>query len=192
MLPILIAEQEPMLIVKILGAKVIIGMVMGFIVDAVMRLVKRNEKQVHIHELCEQEHCDCEDGIFKSAVKHTLHVVLFIFLISLVLGGVIEAVGEDVLGEFLAAQPMLSVFASCLVGLIPNCAASVVITELFLEGTISTGAMMGGLLTGAGIGLLVLFRANRPMKQNLLIVAMLWAIGVAWGACFDALGIVFV
>ena len=192
MLPILIAEQEPMLIVKILGAKVIIGMVMGFIVDAVMRLVKRNEKQVHIHELCEQEHCDCEDGIFKSVVKHTLHVVLFIFLISLVLGGVIEAVGEDVLGEFLAAQPMLSVFASCLVGLIPNCAASVVITELFLEGTISTGAMMGGLLTGAGIGLLVLFRANRPMKQNLLIVAMLWAIGVAWGACFDALGIVFV
>lgn len=146
---------------------------MGFIVDAVMRLVKRNEKQVHIHELCEQEHCDCEDGIFKSAVKHTLHVVLFIFLISLVLGGIIEAVGEDVLGEFLAAQPMLSVFASCLVGLIPNCAASVVITELFLEGTISTGAMMGGLLTGAGIGLLVLFRANRPMKQNLLIVAML-------------------
>lgn len=192
MLPILIAEQEPMLIVKILGAKVIIGMVMGFIVDAVMRLVKRNEKQVHIHELCEQEHCDCEDGIFKSAVKHTLHVVLFIFLISLVLGGIIEAVGEDVLGEFLAARPMLSVFASCLVGLIPNCAASVVITELFLEGTISTGAMMGGLLTGAGIGLLVLFRANRPMKQNLLIVAMLWAIGVAWGACFDALGIVFV
>ena len=192
MLPILIAEQEPMLIVKILGAKVIIGMVMGFIVDAVMRLVKRNEKQVHIHELCEQEHCDCEDGIFKSAVKHTLHVVLFIFLISLVLGGIIEAVGEDVLGELLAAQPMLSVFASCLVGLIPNCAASVVITELFLEGTISTGAMMGGLLTGAGIGLLVLFRANRPMKQNLLIVAMLWAIGVAWGACFDALGIVFV
>ena len=192
MLPILIAEQEPMLIVKILGAKVIIGMVMGFIVDAVMRLVKRNEKQVHIHELCEQEHCDCEDGIFKSAVKHTLHVVLFIFLISLVLGGVIEAVGEDVLGEFLAAQPMLSVFASCLVGLIPNCAASVVITELFLEGTISTGAMMGGLLTGAGIGLLVLFRANRPMKQNLMIVAILWAIGVAWGACFDALGIVFV
>lgn len=192
MLPILIAEQEPLLIVKILGAKVIIGMVMGYIVDAVMRLAKRNEKQVHIHELCEQEHCDCEDGIFKSALKHTIHVTLFIFLISFALGALIECVGEDVLGEFLAAQPTLSVFASCLVGLIPNCAASVVITELFLEGTIGTGAMMGGLLTGAGVGLLVLLRANRPMKQNLIIIVLLWLMGAAWGVCFDALGIVFV
>lgn len=190
MLPILIAEQEPLLIVKILGFKVIIGMIMGFIVDAAMRLVRRNEKHVHIHELCEQEHCDCEDGILKSAIKHTLQVTLFIFLISFVLGALIEFVGEDALGEFLSAQPMLSVFASCAVGLIPNCAASVVITELFLEGTISTGSMLGGLLTGAGIGLLVLFRANRPMKQNFLILVLLWVIGVAWGLCFDALGIV--
>ncbi len=191
MLPILIAEQQPVLIIKILGAKVIIGMVMGFIIDAAMRLVKRNEKHVHIHELCEQEHCDCEEGIVKSAIRHTLHVALFVFLISLVLGGIISWVGEDTLGKFLAAQPVFSVFSSCLVGLIPNCAASVVITELFLKGTISTGAMMGGLLTGAGIGLLVLFRANRPAKQTLLIVVALWVIGVAWGLCFDALGIVF-
>ncbi len=191
MLPILIAEQQPVLIIKILGAKVIIGMVMGFIIDAAMRLVKRNEKHVHIHELCEQEHCDCEEGIVKSAIRHTLHVALFVFLISLVLGGIISWVGEDTLGKFLAAQPVFSVFSSCLVGLIPNCAASVVITELFLKGTISTGAMMGGLLTGAGIGLLVLFRANRPVKQTLLIVVALWVIGVAWGLCFDALGIVF-
>lgn len=191
MLPILIAEQQPVLIIKILGAKVIIGMVMGFIIDATMRLVKRNEKHVHIHELCEQEHCDCEEGIVKSAIRHTLHVALFVFLISLVLGGIISWVGEDTLGKFLAAQPVFSVFSSCLVGLIPNCAASVVITELFLKGTISTGAMMGGLLTGAGIGLLVLFRANRPVKQTLLIVVALWVIGVAWGLCFDALGIVF-
>ena len=191
MLPILIAEQQPVLIIKILGAKVIIGMVMGFIIDATLRLVKRNEKHVHIHELCEQEHCDCEEGIVKSAIRHTLHVALFVFLISLVLGGIISWVGEDTLGKFLAAQPVFSVFSSCLVGLIPNCAASVVITELFLKGTISTGAMMGGLLTGAGIGLLVLFRANRPVKQTLLIVVALWVIGVAWGLCFDALGIVF-
>ena len=191
MLPILIAEQQPVLIIKILGAKVIIGMVMGFIIDAAMRLVKRNEKHVHIHELCEQEHCDCEEGIVKSAIRHTLHVALFVFLISLVLGGIISWVGEDTLGKFLAAQPVFSVFSYCLVGLIPNCAASVVITELFLKGTISTGAMMGGLLTGAGIGLLVLFRANRPVKQTFLIVVALWVIGVAWGICFDALGIVF-
>ncbi len=191
MLPILIAEQQPALIVKILGAKIIIGMVMGFMVDAVMRLMQRNQNHIHIHELCEQEHCDCEDGIFKSALKHTLQVTLFIFIISFVLGSAIGLIGEDALGEFLASQPTLSVFAACLVGLIPNCAASVVITELFLEGTIGTGAMMGGLLTGAGVGLLVLVRANRPIKQTLIIIALLWLMGVAWGLCFDALGIVF-
>ncbi len=191
MLPILIAEQEPVLIVKILGAKVIIGMVMGFMVDAVMRLMQRSQNHIHIHELCEQEHCDCEDGIFKSAIKHTLQVTLFIFLISFVLGAAIGLIGEDALGEFLASQPTLSVFAACLVGLIPNCAASVVITELFLEGTIGTGAMLGGLLTGAGVGLLVLVRANRPLKQTLIIIALLWLMGAAWGVCFDALGIVF-
>ncbi len=191
MLPILIAEQEPVLIVKILGAKVIIGMVMGFMVDAAMRLMQRNQNHIHIHELCEQEHCDCEDGIFKSAIKHTLQVTLFIFLISFVLGAAIGLIGEDALGEFLASQPTLSVFAACLVGLIPNCAASVVITELFLEGTIGTGAMLGGLLTGAGVGLLVLVRANRPLKQTLIIIALLWLMGAAWGVCFDVLGIVF-
>ncbi len=191
MLPILIAEQEPVLIVKILGAKVIIGMVMGFMVDAAMRLMQRNQNHIHIHELCEQEHCDCEDGIFKSAIKHTLQVTLFIFLISFALGAAIGLIGEDALGEFLASQPTLSVFAACLVGLIPNCAASVVITELFLEGTIGTGAMLGGLLTGAGVGLLVLVRANRPLKQTLIIIALLWLMGAAWGVCFDALGIVF-
>ncbi len=191
MLPILIAEQEPVLIVKILGAKVIIGMVMGFMVDAVMRLMQRSQNHIHIHELCEQEHCDCEDGIFKSAIKHTLQVTLFIFLISFVLGAAIGLIGEDALGEFLASQPTLSVFAACLVGLIPNCAASVVITELFLEGTIGTGAMLGGLLTGAGVGLFVLVRANRPLKQTLIIIALLWLMGAAWGVCFDALGIVF-
>lgn len=190
MLPILIAEQADIaLIAQILGIKVLVGMVMGFLIDAVLRIARRNSERLHIHDLCEQEHCDCDDGILKSAIKHTLQVTLFIFLITLVLEAVIEGVGEQAFSDFISAQPVLSVFAACTVGLIPNCAASVVITELFLDGALSTGAMLGGLLTGAGVGLLVLFRANRNLKQNLVILLALWVIGCVWGLGFDAMGV---
>ena len=116
---------------------------------------------------------------------------MFIFIITLVLEAAIEGVGEDVLAEFLGANPGLSVFASALVGLIPNCAASVVITELYLEGTLAAGAMMSGLLVSAGVGLLVLFRTNRPVKRNIAILAVLYGIGVVWGLIISAAGITF-
>lgn len=195
MIPILIAEQaDPLVIGKILAAKVIIGMVMGFIVDAFVRLRDKyvGQEHLHIHDLCEQDHCHCEEGsVLKSSIRHTLQVTLFIFLITLVLNVVIEFFGEESLAAFLGAQPVLAVFASALVGLIPNCAASVVITELFLQGALSAGAMMGGLLVSAGVGLLVLFRTNRPMKNNLMVLGALWIIGVLWGLGIDALGIAF-
>lgn len=195
MLPIFIAEQvDPMVILKILGAKVIIGMIMGFAVDAVMRLARKSHDEMHIHELCEQEKCHCHDeggGILRSAIKHTLQVTLFIFIITLVLEALIEGVGEDVLAEFLAANPGLSVFASALVGLIPNCAASVVITELYIEGTLGAGAMMAGLLVSAGVGLLVLFRTNRRLRQNLAILGTLYCMGVVWGLIINGFGITF-
>ncbi|MEG0374475.1 MAG: putative manganese transporter [Raoultibacter sp.] len=196
MLPIFIAEQvDPMVILKILGAKVIIGMIMGFLIDAGMRIARRSrDNSMHIHELCEQEKCHCHDdegGILRSAIKHTLQVTLFIFIITLALEAIIEGIGEDVLAEFLAANPGLSVFASALVGLIPNCAASVVITELYIEGTIAAGAMMAGLLVSAGVGLLVLFRTNRKLKQNLAILAGLYVTGVVWGLIITVLGITF-
>lgn len=196
MLPIFIAEQvEPIVILKILGAKLLIGLVMGFAIDVALRLMRRRASdELSIHELCEREHCHCHSesgGIFRSALKHTLQVTLFIFIITLVLEAVIEGVGEDVLAEFLGTNPGLSIFASALVGLIPNCAASVVITELYLEGTLAAGAMMSGLLVSAGVGLLVLFRTNRSLKQNVAILALLYAIGVFWGLVISAAGIVF-
>ena len=134
MLPIFLAEQVPLdVIVKIIGAKIVIGMVMGFIVDAALRIARRIDAPLHIHELCEHDHCHCHDGeggILKSAVKHTLQVTVFIFVITIVLNAVLEVVGEDVLAEFLAANPALSVFGSALVGLVTNCSASVVIAQL--------------------------------------------------------------
>lgn len=196
MLPIFIAEQvDPLVIAKILGAKVVIGMIMGFVVDAVMRIARKQQSDTpQIHALCEQEKCHCHDdegGILKSSIKHTLQVTLFIFLITLALEALIEGVGEEVLAEFLAANPSLSVFASALVGLIPNCAASVVITTLYIEGTLGAGALMAGLLVSAGVGLLVLFRTNRKIKQNLAIVGGLYCTGVAWGFLITALNIIF-
>ncbi|MEG0217308.1 MAG: arsenic efflux protein, partial [Raoultibacter sp.] len=98
---------------------------------------------------------------------------------------------EEAIASFMAAQPLLSVFASALVGLIPNCAASVVITELYLAGTLGAGAMMAGLLVSAGVGLLVLFRTNRNLRENLVILLALYLMGVAWGLIITAVGITF-
>ena len=191
MLPILIAEQAPIaLIAKVLGIKLVVGMVAGFAIDAIIRALRKNgDDHMHIHELCEQEHCDCDDGVLKSALKHTAQVTVFIFLITLVLGAVITFVGNEALAEFMSGNPVLSVVASSVVGLIPNCAASVAITELYLEGALGAGAMIGGLLTSAGIGLLVLFRTNRPMRDNVAIAGVLLIVGVLVGSVLTFAGL---
>ena len=220
MLPIFLAEQvAPMTILKIMGVKLMIGMVMGFVVDAAVRLARRDREKLRIHELCERDHCHCNDdceaceqqpelaydfehdeehehhheggSILRSALKHTVQVTVFIFIITLVLDGALELVGEDALAAFLGSNPVLSVLGSALVGLIPNCAASVVIAQLYVEGALGAGAMMAGLLVSAGVGLLVLFRTNRGVRQNLIVLAGLWATGAFWGLIISAFGIVF-
>ncbi len=192
MVPIFIAEQVPLsFMAGVLAAKVVIALVAGLAVDFALRHLHRDgDHKLHIHDLCEQEHCSCEgeSSILGSAVKHTLQVTLFIFLVTLVLGAVIEAVGEDALASFMNASPALSVLASAIVGLIPNCAASVAITQLYLEGALGFGAMMSGLLVSSGVGLLVLFRTNRPMGRNLAVVGALVAVGVACGLVLTLLG----
>lgn len=220
MIPIFIAEQVPLAtMLKILGVKLVIGMVMGFMVDAGVRLARRDKEKLRIHELCEHDKCHCngdckaceenpelaydfehdaahehhhEHGsILKSALVHTAQVTLFIFIVTVVLNAVLETVGEDALAAFLGANPVASVFGAALVGLIPNCAASVVIAQLYVDGALGAGAMLAGLLVSAGVGLLVLFRTNRRLRENVLIVAGLWATGVAWGLLAMALGITF-
>lgn len=127
----------------------------------------------------------------KSALVHTVQVTLFIFVITLVLEFVIDGVSEDVFATFLLAHPDQAVLYSALVGLIPNCAASVLISELYLQGALGSGAMISGLLVGAGVGLLVLFRANRPMRSNLGIVALLFFVAVLCGFIVNLSGFVF-
>ncbi len=193
MLPIFIAEQvDPSLMFGIVGIKVLIGIATGFIVDAVLRLRRgrRNQESLQIHDICERDHCKCDEGegVLKSALRHTLQVTLFIFIITFALAAVIQLVGEDAFAAFISSQPALSVVASAIVGLIPNCGASVIITELYLDGTLGFGAMMAGLLVSAGIGLLVLLRTNRHAKQSAIIVAALLAVGIFWGLVFQMTG----
>ena len=146
----------------------------------------------NIHEVCEQEHCDCEGGIFRSALVHTAKIAIFIFIFSLVINVIIEAVGEKSIARIFNDVPVLGEAAAALVGLIPNCAASVIITELYLQGILSAGAMMSGLLVSAGVGLVVLFRMNRHRPvENIRIAVVLYAAGLAWGLIINALGITF-
>lgn len=128
-------------------------------------------------------------SIVMSAVSHTVQVSLFIFLVTFALVLVLETVGEDALTAFLSGNQLLAVFASALVGLVPNCSASVVITQLYLEGVLGFAPLMAGLLTSAGVGYLVLFRTNRHPRENAVIVVGLFLVACVWGLVFAALGL---
>ena len=179
MLPILLSEGVAgSLILKILGIKILIGIIAGVIIDLILNKFNKNKKEEnHIESICEHDHCHCEESIWKSAIKHTINVFLFILIISLVLNITIEYVGEDKLLGIISNKPILSILIAGLIGLIPNCASSVVLTQLYLLSE-NLPAMIGGLLVNAGVGLLVLFKVNHNQKENIKIVVLLYAIGV--------------
>ncbi len=178
MLPLLISEGvEISLIIKILLIKILIGMISGFIID----LIFRKKEKEHIHDFCEDEHCDCENGIIISSIKHTLNITLFIILISFILNTIIYFIGEENLGNIILKNQFLGPILSSLIGLIPNCASSVIITELYLSNVITFGSMISGLLTGSGVALLVLFKVNKNLKENIKILLLLYLIGALSG-----------
>lgn len=189
MLPILISENVgAKMIAKVLAVKVIVAVAVGFMIDCISR---RDDKDMQIGHLCEQHHCHCETGIWKSALHHTVEIFLYIFLISLVLNLLIAMVGEDVLGNVILDRPVVGAMLAGVVGLIPNCAASVIITQLYLGGVLSAGAMIAGLLSGTGVGLLVLFRVNDNRRENMRLTGLLYVAGVAAGIIVESLGISF-
>ena len=196
MIPIFISSSvAPATIGKILAAKFIIALISGVIVDTASHVVRYGfHADKHIHDLCEREHCGCEDeegGIVRSAVVHTLKITGFIFLISLALSLVMGFAGRETVASILTAAPLLATVVTGIIGLIPNCAASVVIAQMYLEGLLTCGQLMAGLLVGAGVGLLVLFRTNSHHRENLAITAVLLALGIGWGILIDMLGIAF-
>lgn len=186
MLPVFLSEAVDIReILIILGIKIVLGTVTGFLVDFVFRFRPFPIRYKEIHTMCESEHCGCEEGIFKSAVKHTLKIFAFIFLITVLLNALVVFFGEERLSTFMSGRPLMGPVLAGVVGLIPNCASSVVITQLFLNHLISFGTMMSGLLVGAGVGLLVLFRTNKRWKENLSILGILYVSGVVWGIVTD-------
>lgn len=193
MLPILLSESVSIVrIVKILATKVVIACASGYLASFIyQQFLQKKDGEMDIHLVCEEEQCNCEDGILKSALKHTVKIFIYIFIIAFVLNAVIEYVGEEALAQVCSNAPVAGQVVASLVGLIPNCASSVVITQLYLKGVISAGMMMSGLLVNAGIGSIVLFRLNRNVKQNVGILTVLYCFGVAWGILIDVLGIVF-
>ncbi len=201
MLPILLSEQADWkLIAGILLWKIAIGMTAGFAADFVLRIRKdhgglfgreRNPRQEspadqahhcsHIHDLCEKEHCQCEKGILRSAVTHTLQITLFVLLITFVLNLVLHLGGEEVLADLLLNRPVAGPLIAGAVGLIPNCVGSIVVTQLYLEGAMGFGTMMAGLLTSTGVGVLILCRVNHNCRENAMIIGLVYGIGVVMG-----------
>ena len=190
MLPIMISESAPITtILTILLIKFTIGMIAGFIIDLILRLRKKNEEEEKIVDICEKDHCHCEKGIVKSAIHHTLHIFLFIVIVIFILNLVIYFIGEENISKFLENQPILGPAISSLIGLIPNCASSVIITEMYLGNVINVGTLIAGLLVNAGVGLVVLFKTNKGIKENIKIVSLLYFIGLIYRIIIQAIGV---
>ena len=189
MLPILLSDGAPLpLILKLIGTKLIIGIAAGFAVDLLAKLLRPKNKQApepQIEELCEREHCDCHDHFALSALKHTLRIALFLYLFTVVLHVAVELIGEEHIAALILDRPVVGSILSAMVGLIPNCASSILLTKLYWEGVLSVGAMLSGLLVNAGIGLALLFRNNRPVKDSFRILGILLLIGILCGVLID-------
>lgn len=193
MLPIFISEAVPFTtILKILGIKLLIGMIAGFMIDLVVRMKNGNKQEKEkIIDLCEKDHCHCEHGIVKSALKHTLNIFVFIIIVTLVINILIYFIGEERIADFLQYSPILGPIIAGMIGLIPNCAASVILTQLYLENVITSATLISGLLVGSGVGLAVLFKTNKGVKENFKIVGLLYGIGVISGIIIQFVGINF-
>lgn len=190
MLPIFLSEAVPITtILTILGIKLVVGMIAGFCVDFVMRLRHKDEEEEKIIDLCEKEHCHCEHGIVKSSFKHTLNIFLFILVVTIIINIGIHFIGEEQISGYLQNQPILGPVIAGVIGLIPNCAASVILTQMYLQNVISVATLISGLLVGAGVGIAVLFKMNKGIKQNFKIVTLLYGIGVIAGIVIELIGV---
>lgn len=190
MLPILLSEGVPgPLILKILGIKILIAIIAGIIIDLIVNKFYKNKEDNKIESICEHDHCHCEEGIWKSAIKHTVNVFIFIFIISLLLNIAIEFIGEDGLAKIVSNKPIISALIAGGIGLIPNCASSVILTQLYLSKVLSLSVMIGGLLVNAGVGIIVLFKTNHNQKENVKIVLALYAIGVISTIILQLIGV---
>ena len=190
MLPILLSSGASLpLILKLLGTKLLVGLAAGFAVDAITAAVRRRRHlsapEMQVDELCEREKCGCGDHFVWSALRHTVRIVLFILVFSLLLNLIIHGVGEEKLAKLVLDRPILGNLLAAILGLIPNCASSIALTQLYLSGVIPVGAMLSGLFVNSGIGIAILFRNNRPVRDSWRVLGILLLVSVAAGVLID-------
>ena len=196
-IPVLLSHPGSTLeIIKILIFKFIIGMFAGLVIDFIFRKrhsLKEDVKEVHEHMHEMYSHCDCEHehGILKPTLKHTFSIFTFILIVSFILNTTVHLIGEDRLYILLMNGSIFQPLIAGLIGLIPNCASSVLLTELYLAGSISFGSIIAGLCTGAGIGIVVLFKVNHNLKQNLKILGCVYAIGSISGIIIELVSLIW-
>lgn len=189
MLIVMLSENiDISIIIKIILIKIIFGIIYGLIIDKIA--INKKTKEEENYEICNDEHCDCKHGIVLSSIKHTIHITLFIFIITLILNIIFNYVGEDYLSKIFLTNTIFGTFITSLIGLIPNCASSVILTELYINNSISIGALIGGLLTSSGASLLVLFKNNKNIKENLKIVSLLYSLGVISGIIIELITLI--
>ena len=193
MLPIFLSSGvNPSFIGFVLVVKIILGMVSGFLFTLVFKKFELSHAhRAAIHNICEAEDCKCEEdgNIVKAAFIHTVKIFAYIFVISAALNVVVEFIGLENIQVFMTNAPIVAIFLAALIGLIPNCGASVAITSLYLSGVISIGAMMAGLLTSAGVGLLILFRLNKTLRETIFLLGVIYLVGCFWGIVINLLPI---
>ena len=190
MLPILISEKANIkIILQIILTKIFFGMFYGILIDLILRKRKKKQDKTN-YEICDKEHCHCEKGILISSIKHTLNIVVFLFITTFIINIVFHYVGEDYLSKVLLKGTILGPFITSLIGLIPNCGASIILTELYLNNAISLSSLIAGLLTGSGTALIVLFKENKNIKENIFIICLLHTLGVISGLILELLNII--
>lgn len=189
LLPILISYEAPLsLIAVIVGYKAVCGMIFGYLIDFTLQK-KHNLPKPDIETLCQNEHCHCEENepLWKPALYHSVRITLFILAVSLILNFLLQFCGNSANLTQILQYPLLGEMFSALIGLIPNCSASVILTQMYILNYIDFSTMMSGSLVSGGVGLLVLFRVNRPLKQNIKIIALLYICGLVGGLCSNLL-----
>lgn len=182
-IPVLLAHPEMLGSVwKLIAVKIIAALVAGIAADLIIRIFRITTDGESFEDICTESGCGCgSHGIWYSALKHTLSVGIFIFIVNIVIGAAMSLAGNEAVEHFIGSMGFFQPFAAGLVGMIPNCAASVLLTELYAEGAVSFGTAAAGLCTGAGIGLAVLFRTNKNVRENLVITVIVYAVGVICG-----------
>lgn len=188
MIPVLLAgDMDTDRLLLIVAYKTCVGVFIGYLIDIALRLMRRERREINIDELCDNDNCHCERGIFYSAIHHTVTTGTFILLTTMTINLLIFFIGEDNISRLMVNIPIVSHFICSLIGLIPNCAVSVVLSQFASSGFITYGSMLSGLLTGAGVGLLVLFKVNKNERENFIIMAILVLSGTVFGSLAELL-----